>query len=148
MPSSLGEVHRLTLHLRRLYEEPRRIRGGHKVEPLRWRGRTGVLIVPAVQQGHHVLEWPSFQADVDHGTDQHPNHVMKKAVSLDVEAHASAKGSLLPFGANQPAAIMKLVALRSESLEIVLAGDGLSRRAEELEVERLSECPFEGSAKR
>src|SRR5262245_40465759 len=94
--ASLARVGRGMRRLLVIGERVRGVRRGHEVQPLRWGGRAGLLIVAPLQQTGHVVGGTPTERDVHHGADQHPHHVMQEAVGLDMIAQAPAVGSWFP----------------------------------------------------
>ena len=105
----------------RSVEKLRGVGGGDEIESLRWGWRAGGSVVAAAKQDLHISYRPPSQADVHHGSHQHPNHVMEEPISLDGEAHPPTFWAKLPLGVHEPAAMMRLVYLGRKRPEVVFS---------------------------
>jgi hypothetical protein len=113
-------------------EEFGRIDDASEVETLRGCRRTGASVVPAAQEGRHILRRTTSQPDLYHGANQHSHHPLEKSVGFDMEAHAPVFRSIFPLGNHETAAIMGFVGLGRKGAEVVLAphdpGGGVQQR--------------------
>src|SRR3954468_18259701 len=101
-------------------EQLRRIRHRAEVKALRRSWRTGLAVILPQKQSIYVVQRAPAQPDIYHGAYQHPNHVMEEPIGLDVIAHAPLVRPVLPPGEQQPATVVRLVALGGKGLEVVL----------------------------
>jgi hypothetical protein len=124
------------------------IGNGNEVESLCRRGRAGGRIVMPLEQRCDVIHWAATEADVDQGSNEHPHHVVKEAISLDGEAHAATFRPKVPLGPRNSAAMVGLVSLCGEGAEIVLAQDGAGASLHCCEIEWASEGPLETTPER
>jgi hypothetical protein len=102
----------------------------------------------AVEQVRHIGEWSSSHANVDHGSDQHPYHTLKKAIGLDRKAQPLIAGSLNPIRHVDAATVVRLVGLGRKAAEIVFSGYGLRCCMKQLHVDRPAQRPLIPGTKR
>jgi hypothetical protein len=125
-----------------LLEEFWRIARRHKIEALRRRRRTGLMIVFPGEQSGYIQQRPTLETNIHHRADQQPDHVVEKPISLNVEAYSPSLRTKLPLGERKPTAVMWLVRLRGKRPEIVLALELTSGSVEQSQIQRPPERPF------
>src|SRR5439155_1572505 len=117
----------------------------HEVEPLRWGGRAGRLVVGRGEEPGKIVEGAPAQGDVHHRAYEKAHHPMQESVGLDRERHPRSVGPRRPLGERHAAAIVgssRARARRGEAAEVVLPREQLRGAREPRDVERTSEGPF------